>query len=261
MRSRTPAVAETCELLRWDTEHFGVRVARVQPERLDASIADEALAWAASRQIACLYLLADSSHPETLRLAASRGFRLVDVRVTLGRALEDVPPGPIPRGVTLRPAMDEDEADLVPLAASSHSETRFHADGRFDVRAVDELYRSWMRGALRGRMADFVLVAEVEGARLGYLAGRTPGDDGTGSIELVGVSPRGQGSGLGRALVVSALSRFRRAGLRAASVVTQGRNVAGQRLYQACGFRTERVQLWYHRWADEWGDGGGPPNG
>ena len=31
-------------------------------------------------------------------------------------------------------------------------------------------------------------------------------------------------------------------------VVTQGRNIAGQRLYQRCGFLTRSVELWYHKW-------------
>ena len=31
-------------------------------------------------------------------------------------------------------------------------------------------------------------------------------------------------------------------------VVTQGGNVAAQRVYQHAGFRTARTELWYHRW-------------
>lgn len=261
MTSRAATAAETCELLHWDTEHFGVRVARVRAHRLDPSSVDEALAWAASRQIACLYLLADSSHPETLRLAASRGFRFVDVRITLGRRLDNLPPDPAPPGIVLRPAVTDDEAALVALAAASHDDTRFYADGRFDPGAVESLYRTWMRGSLDGRMADFVFVAEATGQPLGYIAGRTSREKAVGSIELVGVSAPGRRVGVGRALVNAASSHFQRAGLSSTSVVTQGRNVPAQRLYQACGFRTELVQLWYHRWADECSDGGGRPRG
>lgn len=261
MTSRAAAAAETCELLHWDTEHFGVRVARVRAHRLDPSSVNAALAWAASREIACLYLLADSSDPETLRLAASRGFRFVDVRVTLGRRLDDAPPDPAPPAIILRPAVAEDEAALVALAAASHDDTRFYADGRFGRGAVDSLYRTWMRGSLNGRMADFVLVAEATGEPLGYITGRMSREKTVGSIELVGVSPPGRRVGVGRALVNAALTHFRRAGLSSTSVVTQGRNVAAQRLYQACGFRTELMQLWYHRWADECSDGGGRPSG
>jgi hypothetical protein len=32
------------------------------------------------------------------------------------------------------------------------------------------------------------------------------------------------------------------------SVVTQGRNVRAQRIYQQFGMRTRSLELWYHRW-------------
>ena len=31
-------------------------------------------------------------------------------------------------------------------------------------------------------------------------------------------------------------------------VVTQGRNVAAQRLYQKCGFASSSMEIWFHRW-------------
>jgi hypothetical protein len=33
-----------------------------------------------------------------------------------------------------------------------------------------------------------------------------------------------------------------------ATVVTQGRNVVSQRVYQRCAFMTRSAQLWYHCW-------------
>jgi hypothetical protein len=35
------------------------------------------------------------------------------------------------------------------------------------------------------------------------------------------------------------------------TVVTQGRNLPAQRLYQSRGFRTQRLQVWHHLWLDE----------
>jgi dTDP-4-amino-4,6-dideoxy-D-galactose acyltransferase len=57
-----------------------------------------------------------------------------------------------------------------------------------------------------------------------------------------------RGGGLGRELVRAALTRIAESGAREASVVTQGANVAAQRLFQACGFRTASTKLWFHRW-------------
>jgi hypothetical protein len=35
-------------------------------------------------------------------------------------------------------------------------------------------------------------------------------------------------------------------------VVTQGNNLAAQRLYQTCGFLSRDLQLWYHKWYPVW---------
>jgi RimJ/RimL family protein N-acetyltransferase len=50
---------------------------------------------------------------------------------------------------------------------------------------------------------------------------------------------------------LEALQWFADQGMDSMEVVTQGRNVAAQRLYQKCGFATKEVQLWYHHWFGE----------
>jgi ribosomal protein S18 acetylase RimI-like enzyme len=250
--SRHPAVAAgPCELLPWDSEHFGIGVARVLAQRLDDADLERAITWAAANDVACLYLLADADDAATWRLAASRGFRFVDLRMTMGRRLTDVQRGPGSGKVTVRPAQPDDEPKLLEMARAGHVDSRFYADGRFDPSAVAALYERWMRRSLEGALAELVVVADIGGEAAGYVTILFDPDGGVGTIELLGVSARRRGTGIGTALVAAALERFRNAGLTAARVVTQGRNVPGQRLYQASGFRTELVELWYHRWSDE----------
>jgi ribosomal protein S18 acetylase RimI-like enzyme len=241
----------TCEHLPWDTEHFGVRIARVGTRRLDASGAAEATRWADDEGVDCLYLLADAGHSETLRAAAAHGFRLVDVRVTLRAKLDRAHLPTASSSVVVRSARNGDRESLVALAADGYATSRFYADGRFERRAVDRLYARWMEGSVDGALADALLVAEVGRAVVGYVTASTEEVEGVGVIGLVGVTAADRGAGVGRALVACALSRFADAGLSAGEVVTQGANVAAQRLYESCGFRAFRVELWYHRWADE----------
>jgi ribosomal protein S18 acetylase RimI-like enzyme len=58
--------------------------------------------------------------------------------------------------------------------------------------------------------------------------------------------------GVGRKLVVASLGWFDAHGADRVTVVTQGRNIAAQRLYQRCGFLTRSTGLWYHRWFSEY---------
>jgi dTDP-4-amino-4,6-dideoxy-D-galactose acyltransferase len=49
-------------------------------------------------------------------------------------------------------------------------------------------------------------------------------------------------------LVDQALAWFAQQKVTRVQVVTQGRNILAQRMYQRSGFVTHTVKLWYHRW-------------
>jgi dTDP-4-amino-4,6-dideoxy-D-galactose acyltransferase len=224
------------KLLPWDSELFGRSIARL--EEWDPH-------WRQSAEAAgveCLYFLARASDQASVWAAEQAGFRMVDIRITLERTLADAPTSVDPR---LRLARPEDAPTLERIAEVSHRDTRFYADEHFDRARVDELYRTWIRKSCTGE-APFSWVVDRGGALVGYATGHQDG-----RIGLVAVSPEARGEGLGTALVEAVLSSLGAAGVPKASVVTQGRNLAGQRLYQHCRFVTAQVELWFHRWLED----------
>jgi GNAT superfamily N-acetyltransferase len=68
---------------------------------------------------------------------------------------------------------------------------------------------------------------------------------------LMAVAEKAHGQGFGHDLVKASLWWFANQGATRVRVATQGRNIAAQRLYQACGFRTCAVHLWYHWWSPQ----------
>jgi GNAT superfamily N-acetyltransferase len=90
-------------------------------------------------------------------------------------------------------------------------------------------------------------VAELDGVPVGYISCHL-NESRACRIGLVGVSAQARGQDVGKTLVFSALDWFLTQGAQEVLVVTQGRNYAAQRLYQCCGFLTQTVQLWYHKW-------------
>lgn len=239
-----------CEFLPWDTDFFGFRVARVTGHRLNADQALDILRWCQEHQIECLYFLADAADQETTRVAENHGFRLVDIRVTLqcdlGSRVE-VPHESSNKAIKVRPSRVDDIPALQEIARNSHRDSRFYADSRFPVRLCDALYETWIQKSCTG-YADTVLVAEFNEQVLGYVSCHLLRDTPRGRIGLVGVTTPSRGQGVGSRLVNNALDWFRNCGVETVEVVTQGRNIAAQRLYQRCGFLTHEVQLWYHRW-------------
>jgi ribosomal protein S18 acetylase RimI-like enzyme len=151
--------------------------------------------------------------------------------------------------VRVRPATGTDLRRLRRIAAVSHRDSRFYHDRHFDRRRCDALYAGWIETSCADP-AGVVLVAAVAdpaGPPVGYVTG-TIGEDGEGRIGLFAVTPDARGRGVGGALVAAVLDWFAGRGADPVSVVTQGRNVRAQRLYQRFGMRTRSVELWFHRW-------------
>jgi dTDP-4-amino-4,6-dideoxy-D-galactose acyltransferase len=236
---------EPAQILTWDSEFFGCRIARARDGSCEANEIADLEAWCAAQQVDCLYLLADAT--DRCDLLQDRGFLMVDVRLTLDRRLVASRGSAVPRQ-EVRFARADDLSDLAPIARRAHLDSRFYYDSRFADDRCDDLYEHWLARSIDG-WADTVLVAEHGGRAAGYVTCHR-GAAGVGSIGLVGVGESARGVGLGRGLISAALDWFTVEGLERVEVVTQGRNVPAQRLYQSQGFRTLNVALWFHRWTD-----------
>jgi dTDP-4-amino-4,6-dideoxy-D-galactose acyltransferase len=231
------------QYLEWDSNFFGYRIARVLTSRLNEQSAGQIRSWCDSQSIDCLYFLADSDHAETVRLAEQAHFHLVDVRVTLAMKLASwVPSGPVQDYV--RCFKEEDLPALRAIARVSHRDSRFYYDENLPHSLCDALYEAWIENSARG-YAQAVLVAVVHDEPVGYISCHLAS---AGRIGLFAVAENAQGQGLGQQLVFAAFRWFLDRKVPEVSVVTQGRNIRGQRLYQKCGFSTRSVQLWYHYW-------------
>jgi dTDP-4-amino-4,6-dideoxy-D-galactose acyltransferase len=233
-----------CTYLEWDSQFFQRRIARLNRHRLDQATMAECAHWCRQHRIDCLYFLADSNDLETPRLAEANDFHLTDIRVTLERVVipEDFAANSFDG---FRHAREDDLRALRTIARTSHHDTRFYFDGHFEQEKCDLLYATWIENSFRG-FAKAVLVAEADGEPAAYLTCHL--NDQASQIGLVGVGEGHRGKGLATKLVRAFLSWSREQGARRALVVTQGRNLPAQRLYQRNGFITSSMDLWYHRW-------------
>jgi len=236
--------SEFAQYLPWDSEFFGVRIARYLPEELTSESLAALMDWQRTQAMNCLYFLADPNQAKSLRLAEANNFHLTDLRITLEKSGDIVQEMP----ASIRPFKESDRAALRDIARVSHRDTRFYFDGHFLPERCDALYETWIDRSVDG-YADATLVAEVEDNAAGYITCHR--DALEGRIGLVGVHSEYQGRSLGQSLVKASLSWFSAAGFKKVSVVTQGRNIRAQRLYQRCGFVTRSVQLWYHWWDEQ----------
>ncbi len=244
-----------CQFLDWDSRFFGRRIGRLTLTRLTADLVPPILDWCRASRLDCLYFLADPTDPETAQLTSELQFTMVDIRVTLehlqeGRdASADRPARPAPNSeVIIRPFRSADLPALKSMAGRLHQDSRFFFDTHFPQARSQAMFETWIEKSCRDDQSN-VFVVEFEAEPAGYIACRRTGPQ-LGQIDLIGVERPAQGRKAGTGLILSALEWFTAQNVTRVSVVTQGRNVKAQRLYQSCGFLTASVQLWYHRWFD-----------
>lgn len=239
------------DLLTWDSEFWGVPIAQVRGDVLDATRLEAVNEFCREHGIACLYFLATADDPGATRIAEEAGFHLTDVRITLRREDTDFARDARPQvdnRVTIRRWQDPDIPELRRIASESHRNTRFFADTRFSRERCVRFYETWIERSCTG-YADAVLVAEADAHPIGYITCHLPTAKGvSGRIGLIGIDKRVRGRGIGSRLVAAAMAWFATAGVEKVTVVTQGRNLAAIRLYERTGFQTDLVQLWYHKW-------------
>jgi dTDP-4-amino-4,6-dideoxy-D-galactose acyltransferase len=237
------------ERLTWDTDHFGVPIGRV----IGSTVSADDVAEADQLGLRCLYLLVQAADIRAAAAAEDLDFRVIDERATLSRPLVGhEPAGSDDAGsAAVRPAVAADLVALEPVARTAHVDSRFFADPHFDREAAAMLYVAWLRKSLAGELADIVLVAEDAGAPAGYITGHIDPDRKTVAIGLFGVAEAARGRGLGSQLLATLLAAATHRRIQSVTVVTQGANVAAQRVYRAAGLRTIRSELWLHRWAPD----------
>ena len=239
--------AEPCRFLPWDSEFFGKRIARINATRLDGPDMKTVMAWSEENAIDCLYFLTESDDALAVRVAEDHSFRLQDIRMTYERPLDRTvfdagPP------IVFRLSRPEDLDMLRETARTAYVHSRFYNDPCFSEEHCATLYDTWLIRSFRENYADAVVVAELNGAAVAYITCQLIREKGEGEISLIGVTESARGQNIGQQLVYYALDWFLQEGMQSVAVVTQGRNVPAQRLYQRCGFVTRSVQLWYHKW-------------
>lgn len=238
-----PPRDERCSLLKWDSEFFGFRVARVNAQTITDASARVIDNFCKQNAVRLLYFLARSDVPETTSAAAHAGFNLVDIRLTFERS--NLPTGELPQDI--RPVNPNDYAALEEIAATAHTDTRFYFDGHMLRQKCDDLYRRWIRRSCEG-WAQMIFVTGPAGSPTGYVTCHANRETTGGSIGLIAVRASSRRTGLAGKLVTASLTWFAQQGLKTATVVTPGRNISAQRLYQRHQFVTQSLELYYHKW-------------
>lgn len=235
------------ECLSWDSSHFGFRIARARSRRLDIDAYRDLEAACRDQDIECLYFLADAADQSTIAILLAGGFDFVDIRITFAGHTGEIPRISPAGDVSYRIGSVGDLDALLPIAENSFTQSRFHVDRRFGSGKASHMYQIWLEKSLTTDYADTVVVAEMAGQPVGFVTCHLQ-ETGEANIGLVGVADSARGMGCASGMLGRAADWLSARGIVVLNVVTQGRNLSAQRLYQRCGLVTRSVELWFHKW-------------
>lgn len=251
------------ERLKWDTEHFGINIGRIneivawaEGYRKELAVKDEMLRFIENKCVkegfACVYCRVDINEFSSIHSLESNGFRLIDALTTFcfdfrrNKTFQKLSykKDPLLNEITTRPWKEEDLDELANIAGSSYIYDRFHSDSMFPKDKSDKLHRKWIVNCCNG-LADEVLVAASDDKPIGFITCKVKGAKGL--IDMVGVSKDMQKKGTGAMLVSIALEWFKDR-VDMVEVGTQDRNIPGMKLYINAGFMPISSKLTFHRW-------------
>lgn len=259
--------------LAWDSEQFGIPAGRVDHILLKDAAGrgpvDPATAYRAARVVATalvaradelgirhLSARCDGRDLPTVQALESQGFELVDAILKFAldaEAWSGMPP--LPPGVALRDAVEEDIPALAALAARGFIYDRFHNDPALPAGVADRVHAAWLTNAVRRRTGDGVLVADVDGRPAGFFilaldrAAGTHFDCPVGTLVLITVDASLRRRGVALALSQGSVEWLKSRGARRFEVGTQLANVPAANVYLKSGFRLVNTSVSLRRMA------------
>ncbi len=235
------------QILDWDSEFFGMTVARILPDKLSTPELERTIASLKENGVTLAYWASDPSDAASQQAARSCSGFLADRKTTYLIDLEGAP-GMACGGdwVMEEYAGAAPNDELVSLALQAGAYSRFRIDPRMPDGKFVALYKRWIESSVNRKIADTVLVVRHSGRIVGMV---TVGEkNGRGDIGLIAVDAGMRGKNVGVSLVRGALEWMRGKRFRFAQVVTQGENAAACRMYERCGYRVEKIEFVHHFW-------------
>jgi len=233
-----------CKVLDWDSAFFGFSVARLTSSH---PAEDELLAatqWCHQQGIRCLYWQVAADFKDTVNLASKFGFHYADTRLELVASLALAESS---HSTDARPLAEKDLTAVIDLAQSAFTHSRFIRDPNFGLERGHALFATWVERDIHRENGSFLVIPDAHNSVAGFISCYLD-EGGAGIISLAAVHPDSRGVGIGNLLLQSAMNFFQRQGALKVFVVTQGANIAAQRLYIRNHFLPTAVSHWYHRW-------------
>jgi ribosomal protein S18 acetylase RimI-like enzyme len=237
------------EYLDWDSQFFGISIGRtcIDSNKLHSKTLDKAIEEARTYKIKCLYIEIPFIIPEVHEYCSENRFLLVDLKTTLSKKLNNEIRRLKQNNITY--VLKKNFYPYLRKIVKQISLTsRYSFDLKFGREKSYLLYEEWLRKSFYEKYCDYFIVYVKDDEPAGFLTINIK--NGHPYIDLLGVSNEQRGKGIGKKLIKDAERELSEAGHDKLKVITQGHNINALNTYQSVNFKTENINLFYHKWID-----------
>lgn len=258
----TAAAMAVCRRLPWDSEWFGLSMARIDYILRGESTSRQTIAAAVEGALENCRLAGirhvtarlDVADTDGIAVVEDHGFRLMDNLATYLYHPKRPPPPPVKTVGTIRPfaAADSDQVLEITREAYGGFRGRFHLDPHVPSERADDMYVEWARKCCTGERADRMFVSEdSQGRLIGWLGMRLVQPvSSVGEVRIfagtLGACRRDQ-PGAYAGLIHTATAENYGAGA-ATEGQTQNFNFSTVRIYEVIGAQYVRADYTFHSW-------------
>jgi len=237
----------TSEVLTWDTEFFGIKVARINKNCLSPKEFKIIYQELLNKDVKLIYWPSSIDCECQGEIANIYNGHLVDVKTTYSTKVnyDNINLNEY-KGTTEILNINYPDEQLFEIAIQCGEYSRYKIDPQIPKNKFEELYKIWMTKSLSGEMADNVIVIKKNNITSGLITVYCK--DGIGNIGLFGVHDNFRGKGIGGELINASLKYFKTKNCKLVKVVTQGKNEAACKLYEKFGFTVQNKVNFYHFW-------------
>lgn len=222
------------ELVKWDSDHFGMKVGCVN--YIPETNLDALRRQAASEGYGVLFLRS-SKNQEQLSILFH------DEKIVYTQPHDSIEDYHNDAIKSYKNHLLTDE--LYDVAIQSGVFSRYNLDKRFPRSCFELLYRSWIENSVKTDYATDVLVYEIDGHIAGLLTYKV--ENNHSDIGIIAVSKEYRGKNIGSELIKeykSLLPKY----VTKLSVVTQGCNKAACKFYEKNNYSVSQISYIYHLW-------------
>jgi len=249
--------------LDFDSDIFGHKMGRLEclylkGEGITPSPLNEILAYSSENNYDFIDVSINTQESHLIPVLSDTMFRFTGTVVTYGIDLSKWKrPAGKEQGLRIRDIQKQDYQDVFRIAEDSFSDkannlNRFIIDGRLKDSSIALLYRRWTENCISGRRAQKVLVADIDGKTVGFIACNVHDIDEAGlkigDIPLNAVDRNYRQKGIYKELVLSAFEWFSNQGIGYVEIKTQITTVVPQYVWQKNGGKLVKSEYNFHKW-------------